>query len=69
VGQQIMTWQDWTIVALLAGLTSVAGGEVIVSHMAKPHALQVAKSAARNSPGDERSRTAPEPAATRPASP
>src|ERR1700736_5559813 len=40
----IMTWQEWTIVALLAGITSVAGGEVIVSHLTKPHRSQVAKS-------------------------
>jgi hypothetical protein len=39
-----MTWQEWTIVSLLAGITSVAGGEVIVSHLTKPHLIQVAKS-------------------------
>jgi hypothetical protein len=39
-----MTWQDWTIVVLLSGITSVAGGEVIVTHLTKSHLIQVAKS-------------------------
>ena len=48
-----MNLQDWTIVVLLAGLTSVAGGEVIMAHLTKPHTMQVAKSAPRNGAGTE----------------
>jgi hypothetical protein len=46
-----MTWQEWIIVALLSGLTSVAGGEVIVSHITKVQRVQVAKSIASRNAG------------------